>query len=72
VIVVDRIEGETAVLEIEGRPVDVPSRLLPEGAKEGDPLVLALAQPGERAASAEARAARLRAKAPRGPTKVTL
>lgn len=69
---IDRIEGALAVLEIDGRRVDVPVALLPAGAKEGDRLYLAPAPAEDVAAGAEAVAARLRAKSPRGPTKVTL
>lgn len=35
---IDRIEGETAVLEHDARPFEIPARLLPEGAREGDVL----------------------------------
>lgn len=35
---VDRFEGEWAVLEWEGRTFTVPRGLLPEGAREGDCL----------------------------------
>ena len=41
-IVIDRIEGHVAILEINGETVDVPATLLPDGAKEGDRLQLAL------------------------------
>lgn len=41
-IVVDRVEGELAVLQIGGKTLDVPVSLLPEGAGEGSVLVLAL------------------------------
>ena len=37
-IVVDRIEGPIAVLEMAGELVEVPSRVLPEGTAEGDLL----------------------------------
>jgi|GEM_PF-1688193 len=37
-IVVDRIEGSIAVLEMAGELVEVPSHLLPEGTAEGDLL----------------------------------
>jgi len=39
-IIVDRIEGEYAVLEIAGTLVDVPLSALPAGAQEGDHLTL--------------------------------
>ena len=34
-IVVDRIEGTRAVLEVDGAVVEIPSSALPEGAGEG-------------------------------------
>jgi len=37
--VIDRFEGELAVLEIEGKFKNVPRRNIPEGAREGDVLV---------------------------------
>lgn len=39
-IVVDRIEGTRAVLEIGGERVDVPLAALPEGTAEGDVLLV--------------------------------
>ncbi len=45
-IVIDRIEGHVAILEINGETVDVPATLLPHGAKEGDRLQLALCDNG--------------------------
>lgn len=41
-IVVDRIEGDVAVLEVGGTTVDVPVAALPEGAREGSVLALTL------------------------------
>ena len=35
---IDRIEGETAVLVHDAQPFDLPARLLPDGAREGDVL----------------------------------
>lgn len=36
-VIIDRFEGEFALLELEDREIiDIPKRLLPEGAKEGD------------------------------------
>lgn len=64
-IVVDRIEGDTAVLEIAGRLVDVPVAELPSGLKEGDRLAFTLVPP--ETSDAEARLARLRAKTDQGP-----
>lgn len=39
-IVVDRIEGDVAVLEVDGQRVDWPADALPEGAREGSVLGL--------------------------------
>ena len=64
-ILVDRFEGDQAVLEIAGRRVDVPRSELPEGTREGDRLSFVVA-PADTSA-AEARLARLRAKTPQGP-----
>ncbi len=33
---IDRLEGETAVLLVEGETLELPRRLLPAGAGEGD------------------------------------
>lgn len=41
-LVVDRLEGEFAVLEYGGRTFTIPRRLLPGDAKEGDVLRLAI------------------------------
>lgn len=38
--IIDRIEGETAILEYEGRAYAFPKKALPDGAKEGDVLHL--------------------------------
>ncbi|MBC8589793.1 DUF3006 domain-containing protein [Wansuia hejianensis] len=36
-VIIDRFEGEFALLELEDREIiDIPKRLLPEEAKEGD------------------------------------
>lgn len=37
-IVVDRVEGEYAVLIVNGMSIDFPYAALPEGTKEGDVL----------------------------------
>ena len=38
-VIIDRIEGKYAVVELEdGNAVDMPVLLLPEGAKEGDTI----------------------------------
>ena len=39
-IIIDRIEGERAILEIGEELVEVPLSVLPRGAREGDSLVL--------------------------------
>jgi len=40
-VVIDRFEGNFAILELEGRKmVAVPMEIVPEGAKEGDVLVI--------------------------------
>lgn len=64
-IVVDRIEGDVAVLEIAGARVDVPVSVLPEGTREGDVLTFVRA-PGD-TADAAARLARLKARTKQGP-----
>ena len=68
-IVVDRFEGDLAVLELGATRVDVPSALLPAGTREGDVLsfVKDAAATAEALADAEARLARLKAKTPQGP-----
>jgi len=45
-IVIDRIESDSAVLEVVGKTVDVPVALLPENAKEGDVLKFVLCDNG--------------------------
>ncbi len=68
-IVIDRFEGDRAVLEIAGALTDVPRDLLPEGAREGDVLRFVADPDATRAAldDAAARLARLKAKTPQGP-----
>ena len=51
-IVVDRIEGHTAVLEVAGVLVDVPVQLLPDGAEEGTVLSFRIDSPAEPTVSA--------------------
>jgi hypothetical protein len=51
-IVVDRIEGQTAVVEVAGVLVDVPVQLLPEGAAEGTILSFRIESSGETTVSA--------------------
>jgi hypothetical protein len=63
-MIVDRIEGTRAVVEIEGELIDLPLSALPADVKEGDRLsvVVVPADPTE----AQARLARLRARTPQG------
>jgi hypothetical protein len=65
-IVIDRIEGEVAVVELAGSTVDVPLSELPPGVKEGDRLGFVLLAPAPDD-DAAARLARLRAGTPQGP-----
>ena len=61
-IIIDRIEGDMAVLEIEGATYHVPASALPDGASEGSALRLTL-EPATRAsreAQAKARLERLK------------
>lgn len=39
-LVIDRIEGDFAVVEFDGQPFDLPVAALPPGVGEGDRLVL--------------------------------
>lgn len=39
-MIIDRLEGSLVVLEYEGETYHLPSTLLPEGAREGDVLIL--------------------------------
>lgn len=41
-LIVDRFEGEWAVLEFEGKCFNFPRKLLPKEAREGDVLTVAL------------------------------
>ncbi len=74
-IVVDRIEGDYAVVQLGGRPVDVPLADLPAGVREGDQLAFQVLAASPDAASpdaaspdeAAARLARLKARTPQGP-----
>ena len=52
-IVIDRIEGELAVLEVDGQTVDFPVSALPPGAAEGSVLTLALEPKPQRDIQAE-------------------
>jgi len=60
---VDRIEGDWAVLLVDGQPVDWPVSALPPGAGEGSRLLVVLERvPAE--SSADERQERLRARHP--------
>ena len=63
-IVVDRIEGDRAVLEIDGEGVVIPASALPAGAGEGAVLILSLGDSAAVLAEGEARLKRLRAHGP--------
>ncbi len=67
-IVVDRIEGGVAVLEIDGRTYDIPAAALPEGASEGSVLRLEL-DPDAQAHIEEETKARLERLKKRSPKK---
>lgn len=73
-IVIDRIEGERAVLAIGEESVEVPLACLPTGAREGAVLAWSTDEPAadEALAAAEARLARLRARNPNPPTEFDL
>lgn len=64
-LTLDRIEGDRAVLELGGETVNIPAALLPDGAREGARLLLTLDPAGtaDALAEAEARLARLKARA---------
>ena len=68
-IVLDRVEGERAILLVDGQMIEVPVAVLPPGAREGDVLrLVADAEATEaRRTDAESRLARLRARGPQGP-----
>lgn len=51
-IIIDRIEGTLAILEIGEALIEVPSSLLPPGSREGDSLLLSPAA-GDRHATPE-------------------
>jgi len=38
ILIIDRFEGEMAVIEYDGRTFSIPRNLLPAGAREGDVL----------------------------------
>lgn len=61
-ISIDRIEGPRAVLEVDGETVEIPASALPEGALEGDLLLLSRGDATQQLKAAEDRLARLRAR----------
>ena len=61
-IVVDRIEGTRAVLEVEGELVEVPAAALPAGSREGDVLAFVQQDAAAIRAEGQARLARLAAR----------
>ena len=65
-IVIDRIEGTVAILEIEGSAVEISVGLLPEGTQEGSVLSFVLSdnQATELQRDNEERLKRLRAQDP--------
>ena len=65
-IVVDRIEGSLAILEIDGETIEITKSALPEGCTEGSVLTLALCDNhgAEMQRDNEERLARLRASDP--------
>lgn len=40
--IVDRFEGDFAVLSVESRSLDIPKKIIPEGTKEGDIIYIAI------------------------------
>jgi hypothetical protein len=60
-MVIDRIEGEIAVIEIDGHTVDIPLSCLPSGAAEGDRLRFVLEDREAADQEARDRLARLQA-----------
>jgi hypothetical protein len=60
-IVIDRIEGKIAVLEIAGQTWQLPTSALPAGAREGDVLELVAGSNEALKARAQARQERLAA-----------
>jgi len=79
-IVIDRIEGKIAVLEVAGRLIDFPAEALPAGLKEGDRLELRLAAaqaflemaPAPDSPNPAAVLDALKAKFPQGPETIDL
>ena len=65
-IVVDRVEGDRAVLEVNGEIVVFPASALPAGAVEGSVLELSRGDASDLLAAAQARIDRLAARGPVG------
>lgn len=64
-LILDRVEGDVAVLVVAGRTVELPLTALPEGASEGEAFALtSLGRPST--SEAEDRLARLRQRDPGG------
>ena len=61
-MVVDRIEGDIAVLEFNGQTIDIPTSILPNGIQEGDRLRMILDSNPDELQTSEARLERLQAK----------
>lgn len=59
-IVVDRIDGQIAVLEVNGECIHFPVAALPEGCKEGDMLAFTKVDSSKVLAEASDRIARMR------------
>jgi hypothetical protein len=64
--VVDRIEGEYAVIEVAGHSVDWPRSALPEGTVEGSALLVVLSTVPGNLAEGQARLERLQKRGPKG------
>ena len=41
-VIIDRFEGDFAVVEVDGQFINMPKALIPLGAKEGDVLTIAI------------------------------
>jgi hypothetical protein len=65
-IVVDRIEGRSAVLEVAGTTVDWPLSALPDGVREGSTLSVVFSFTEADLSSATARLERLKKRGPTG------
>ena len=58
-MVIDRIEGEFAIIEFEGKTMDIPTCLLPKEAREGDRLQFVIERDDGQGQAAQERLARL-------------